>query len=372
MTSSKEAHKHISTIYFYLTDSCNLRCCHCWIQPKFTGERKGDPQFLELELFESIIEQAKPLGLANVKLTGGEPLLHPQISEILTLIKSQGLGMRVETNGLLCSQEICRLIADCKNPFVSISLEASSSEIHEKIRGVKGCFGEALAGMRNLVDTGLRPQVIMTVMRSNKDEVEALTDLAKSLGAGSVKINILQPTARGEKMHKANETLSIEELVELGAWVENKLAKEKNFRIIFGHPQAFRPLSRMFGSNADTCGICRILNILGVLASGRYALCGIGETVPELVFGDARTVKLEEVWEYNPVLNELQAGLPSQLKGICSECLMNGLCLGSCIAQNYSSTKDLWSPFWYCQKAHGKGLFPKTRIRPAQQYAISA
>jgi SynChlorMet cassette radical SAM/SPASM protein ScmF len=298
-------------------------------------------------------------------------LLHPQIREILAIVKNEGLGLTVETNGLLCTQEICQLIADCKKPFVSVSLDAANAEVHEKIRGVKGCFEQALCGTRNLVKAGLRPQIIMTVMRSNKREIEPLVDLAKSLGAGSLKINIVQPTARGQKMHRSGQTLSVEELVEMGEWAEGKLAKEKKFRIIFSHPHAFQPLSRMFGSNANNCGICRILNIIGVLGNGMYALCGIGETVPELVFGDARTAKLEDVWNNNPVLNELRAGLPSKIKGICAECLMRGICLGSCIAQNYFLNKDLWSPFWYCQQAHEKGLFPKTRLRSMRQYEIS-
>lgn len=65
----------LEQIYFYLTEGCNLACRHCWLSPKLQGESKTYPT-LSIELFHSILEQAKPLGLKAVKLTGGEPLMH--------------------------------------------------------------------------------------------------------------------------------------------------------------------------------------------------------------------------------------------------------------------------------------------------------
>ena len=139
-------------------------------------------------------------------------------------------------------------------------------------------------------------------------------------------------------------------------------------RLYYDHPLAFRPLGKMFGDSGDGCGVCGILGILGVLADGSYSLCGIGETVPDLIFGHAETDRLEAVWTETPMLLELRNGLPKRLEGICGDCLMKGVCLGSCIAQNYYSRKNLWKSFWYCEQAHGKGLFPKTRMKPVNQH----
>ncbi len=79
-----------------------MRCRHCWIAPKYQTEGNSYPA-LDLDLFKAIIEQAKPLGLTGVKLTGGEPLLHPQIKEILEHIRAENLDLTVETNGVLCT-----------------------------------------------------------------------------------------------------------------------------------------------------------------------------------------------------------------------------------------------------------------------------
>jgi len=351
----------LNQIYFYLTKGCNLRCRHCWIAPAFQGPGRSY-ESLDLGLFRDIIAQAKPLGLSTVKLTGGEPLIHPDIAGILDHIRSEDLFLVVETNGVACTPELAAAMRSCKEPFVSVSLDAAEAEIHEWVRGVPGCFDAAVTGLRTLVAAGFRPQVIMTLMRRNMDQMEKVVRMAESLEASSVKFNLVQPTARGELMHRAGETLTVAEMVEIGRWVEQDLSKSTRLRLLYSHPNAFRPLGRILGRDGDGCGVCGILSILGVLGDGTYALCGIGETVPELVFGHARTDRLEDVWNSNPVLLEIREGLPRKLEGICASCLMKAGCLGSCIAQNYYRSKNLWAPFWYCEMAHGQGLFPEGRI----------
>jgi len=351
-------------IYFYLTEGCNLRCRHCWIEPKFEA---GSPRHacLDVDLFRSIIGQAKPLGLSAVKLTGGEPLLHPGIESVLEIVREENLQLTMETNGTLCNPGLARAMASCREPFVAVSLDGADAETHEWVRGVPRCFDAAVAGIRHLAEAGIRPQVIMTVMRCNVAQLEKVVRLAEVLGAGSVKFNIVQPTSRGLKMHRSGETLSVEELVELGERVENELSAGTRLHLFFSHPIAFRPLGRMFGRDSTGCGVCGIHRILGVLADGSYSLCGIGTTVPELVFGHAGLDPLSGVWRENAVLKDIREGLPGRLHGICGDCVMRDICLGSCIAQNYVSSRELWAPFWYCEEAQRAGLFPSSRRKAA-------
>lgn len=351
----------LGTVYFYLTEGCNLCCRHCWIEPKFQGNKKQYPG-LDVKIFRSILSQGKPLGLSSVKLTGGEPLLHPQIREIIDIVHEENLRLNVETNGVLCTPDLVRRIAACENRFVAVSLDGVDAQTHEWVRGVEGSFDDALRGIRNLVDAGIRPQVIMTIMRRNVDQMEAVVRMAERLGGGSVKFNLVQPTARGEKMHEAGETLSIDTLVTLGDWVENTLSRSSRIPLFYSHPMAFRPLGNMFGDRGS-CGVCCMLGIIGVLADGTYALCGIGTTVPELTFGHAAKDALSDVWQNAPVLKNLREGLPSRLEGICGECVMRGICMGSCIAQNYYRDRNLWAGYWYCEEAKARGLFPRSRIK---------
>jgi SynChlorMet cassette radical SAM/SPASM protein ScmF len=351
----------LNQIYFYLTRGCNLRCRHCWISPKFESEGQSWPS-LDLSLFRSVIQQAIPLGLSGVKLTGGEPLIHTQIFDIIEYIETKDLALTVETNGVACTPELAKAMRGCKSALVSVSLDAAEAKTHEWMRGVKGSFEAAIQGVRNLVDVGLRPQIIMSLVRRNKDQMEAIVRLAETLGAESVKFNVVQPTARGEQMHLEDEVIPVDELIALGDWVEKELDSQTEIRVFFGHPVAFRPLGKMFGQAGDGCSECGVLGILGVLADGSYALCGIGETVPDLVFGHVSSNRLEEVWKGDSALNEIRTGLPKRLTGICGDCLMKSVCLGSCVAQNYYRGASLWAPFWYCEQAEKRGLFPESRL----------
>ncbi len=357
----KESSYPLDTLYFYLTEGCNLACRHCWIAPKF---QSGGAVYasLPLETLKDIVREGKPLGLAGVKLTGGEPLLHPNIFAILRFLREENLTVTVESNGVLCTPELAREIALCGGHFVSVSLDGADAETNEWVRGVKGSFDAAVQGIKNLVEAGIHPQIILTVMRKNHHQVEDIVRLAESLGASSVKYNVLMPCARGEDMYKRGEALDIEELVELGRWVENDLAPRTKLRLVFHHPAAFRPLGKMYGQEGDGCSRCGIFGILGVLSDGSFALCGIGEQVPELVFGHASRDRLEDVWKNHPVLKDIREGLPRKMEGVCGECAMKLLCLGSCVAQNYYMSKNLFAPFWYCEEARKRGLFPVSRL----------
>lgn len=359
--SSRKPSFPLNTLYFYLTEGCNLACRHCWIAPKF---QSGGNIYssLPFKTFQDIVRQAKLLGLSGVKLTGGEPLMHPDILRILRFIREEDLACTIESNGILCTPELAREIAQGKNSFISISLDGADAETNEWIRGVPGCFDAAVQGIKNLVEAGVRPQIILTIMKKNRHQVEDIIRLAESLGAGSVKYNVMMPCARGEEMHKRGEAVSMEELVEIGRRVENELSPRTSLKLVYHHPAAFRPLGKLYGEERDGCSCCGIFSILGVLSDGSYALCGIGEQVPELVFGLASKDKLADIWNNTPVLHLIREGLPDKMEGICRDCMMKSVCLGSCVAQNFYSNKNLFAGFWYCEETHKRGLFPVSRL----------
>lgn len=86
----------------YLTGSCNLKCRHCWINPHF---EKNAGKCLPWNELKKIIQDAKEIGLSSVKLTGGEPFLHPEILGVIKGLKEMKLGVTIETNGTLIDEE---------------------------------------------------------------------------------------------------------------------------------------------------------------------------------------------------------------------------------------------------------------------------
>jgi len=354
----------LSQIYFYLTEGCNLACRHCWLAPKFDRDGRQYAT-LPVGLFETAIDEAIPLGLTGVKLTGGEPLLHPGILDLLNIVRQRELRLVIETNGLLCTPEIASEIARSSRAFVSVSIDGTDAATHEAIRGVAGSFEAACRAIHNLTAVGIRPQIIMSVMRANVNQVDAMVRMAEKLGASSVKFNLIQPTARGETLHKSRQTVGLPELLSLGRRVDMELSATTPLDLFFDYPMAFRPLSRIARRNG--CGICGIFGILGVIVdrdqpdAARYALCGIGSQVQELIFGEVGKDPLKTVWENNSTLNQIRTGLPDSLEGPCARCLMKNRCLGACIAQNYYRSGRLLAPFWFCEEAAKAGLFPSSR-----------
>jgi SynChlorMet cassette radical SAM/SPASM protein ScmF len=345
-------------IYFYLTEGCNCACRHCWIAPKL-DPTAATTSFLSPETFEAVIDEAKPLGLEAVKLTGGEPLMHPQILDILQVVQREGLGLAVETNGMLCTPEIARAIAACEGRFVSVSVDGVDAATHDYVRNLPGSYTRTLAGLAALRAAGIAPQIIMSVMRCNADQIDDLVQWAETIGAESVKFNIVQPTGRGRALSAGADGLEMEDYLKIGRHVDLDLASRSSIRLHYDYPAAFRPLSRLGESGGYAT--CCIKGLLGVIATGHYALCGIGHHTPELVFGVAGEDPLATVWSQHATLRQIRDQLPIRLKGVCSQCLMRHRCLGSCIAQNYYRSRDLFAPYWFCEQADQKGLFPQSR-----------
>jgi len=347
----------LNQIYFYLTEGCNLACRHCWLAPQYDSDGTRCPT-LPVSLFETALLDGKKLGLKSVKLTGGEPLLHPEIFRILEIVRREELELNIETNGLLCTPEIAAEIAKLPRRFLSVSIDGADAATHDSVRGVTGAFAAACRGIKNLVACGIKPQIIMSIMHCNAGQVDDVLRLAESLGAASLKFNLVQPTARGEKLHKSDETLSIAELLELGRHVERDLAPATKTLLHYDYPQAFRSLGRI----ASGSGSCGIKGIIGVIASGHYALCGIGKHIPEFVFGEVGRDSLEDIWEHNAMLHSIRDGVPDRLSGVCGRCLMKTRCMGTCIAQNYYRSKNIYAPFWFCEIAEKEGRFPASRL----------
>jgi SynChlorMet cassette radical SAM/SPASM protein ScmF len=187
----------LTQYYVYLTGGCNLACQHCWISPTYQAHG-GSGGHLDYNLFALAIDEGLPLGLQSIKLTGGEPLLHPDFLRIIDLIKEKELGLTIETNGTLMTNDLANYLKDQSTlSHISVSLDGSTDVTHDRFRGVKGSFEKSLQGIRYLVQAGYHPQIIMSLHAKNVDEIETLVLLAENLGlsnpldVGKVWINII-------------------------------------------------------------------------------------------------------------------------------------------------------------------------------------
>lgn len=363
----------LRAFYLYMSNSCNLACRHCWITPRFVNGKPDPGDVIDVEALRDAVQEAKPMGLNNAKLTGGEPLLHPRFVEIVDMLSEEGLGLNMETNGTLLTAELARYLKkETELNFISISLDGVDAETHDAFRGVPGAFNAALQGLDFLVEAGYtNSQVIMCVHRGNRDQIEDVVRLAAAHGASSVKLNPVTNTGRGATMHEHGENLDFRERMELAHYIYDELRprireEERPVGLVLNMPLALMPISEMMRRGGRT-GDCGVLGVLGFLGSGEIVLCGIGRTVPELVYGHLGKDSIRDIWLHHPTILELRRALADEERfpGICGECNLAKRCRTGCVAQNFVDGRQLMWPNALCAEAERHGEFPATRRKTA-------
>ncbi len=354
----------LRSFYLYLTSGCNLACRHCWVKPRFIDGRPDPQECIDPERLFAAVTEAKTLGLTHAKLTGGEPLFHPRFRDIAAGLSAQGIEMDMETNGVLLTPELASFMKnETRIGFVSLSLDDDDPESHDAFRGVKGAFDATLRALDALRTAGYRnTQVIMSVHRGNVGKMEGVVRLAEAHGASSVKFNPVTDSGRGRQMTERGETFGIPELLDLEKFVYGPL-KEKTAirRLILNIPPALRSFPILMETGGCT-GDCGVIGILGILGTGEIAMCGIGQTVPSLVYGRLGD-RITDIWLKHPKLQALRRELEDtrHYPGICGDCLMAASCRTGCVANNYTEGRGMVRSGKLCREAADMGLFPAHR-----------
>ena len=356
----------LRSFYLYLSDSCNLRCRHCWITPTYVNGKPDPGEVIDVGHLKKAVREGKTLGLSGAKLTGGEPMLHPEFRQIAAMLSAEGLSLNMETNGTLIDPDIAGFMKnETSIRFISISLDSPRETYHDAFRGSKGAYQAAIRGLMNLVEAGYRNvQIIMSPHRKNVGEVRELVALAETMGAASVKLNPVTNNGRGAQMHENDETLNFEEILALSDLVRGELKQTSKIPVILNVPLAMRPLSEITGPRGYT-GDCGVDHILGILGSGDIALCGIGRTMPEFVYGNIATDSIRDIWFNHPAVTKLRHDLKDFINypELCRGCIFMRRCRTGCVVKNYSDYGKLIWPSDICLKAQEQGLFKDSRKR---------
>jgi radical SAM protein with 4Fe4S-binding SPASM domain len=192
-----------------VTPYCNLKCRHCYVtQSKLEGE-----VFSGKELCRVIDEIAEE-GCLWLLLTGGEPLMRPDFSEIYSRAKKQGIFTTVFTNGTLVTREIARLFHDLPPQAVEISLYGATRATYESITGVSGSFERCLRGIELLLEEGVKLKLKTMLMTLNKHEYWEMKKLAKSYGVDFRLDPFINPGLDGSRQ-PCNFRLTPEEIIEM-------------------------------------------------------------------------------------------------------------------------------------------------------------
>jgi radical SAM protein with 4Fe4S-binding SPASM domain len=305
------------------TAICNLSCRYC----RASATASPDPDELDTEEALAFIESIAPLQPMLI-LSGGEPLLRPDIFQIARHAVSIGLRVSMASNGTLLTAKAAHEIAASGISRVSISLDGASAEMHDSNRG-SGSFLAALKGVENLRGK-VGFQINFTITRKNADDVPAIFALAKDLGAEALHFFFLVPTGRGQW----KDAISPERQEELLLKIEREQENWPMEVHVTCAPQYAR-LARP-GSARRSGGCLAAKRFVFVSRRGDIYPCGYFP----LRAGNIRENNFIDIWTNSPLLQDLRN---KPLSGRCGRCSFGKIC-GGCRARAYAETGDYLGP----------------------------
>jgi AdoMet-dependent heme synthase len=205
-----------------ITPACNNRCPGC--SNVYTAEH-GSPAAMSAQAWRRLLLPF--IGEAvQIRLTGGEPTLHPEFLQLFDEVTAHDAQVTVFTNGRWAEPETLLQHVRGRPNFSGflISLHGADASRHEAFSGVKGSFGEALGNVRRAVDAGVPVALSTVITRYNWDALEDVAELAQRLGAHHVAYNryIGAPLPAIEPTDEQNRAAvrQIQALVQAGAAVK--------------------------------------------------------------------------------------------------------------------------------------------------------
>jgi radical SAM protein with 4Fe4S-binding SPASM domain len=174
--------------------ACNLACVHCRASAQTTPE----PDELTTDEVFGLIDQLAEFGQPIFVISGGVPLMRPDIFDIAAYGTRRGLRVAVSPNGTLLTAEAVGTLIHAGVQRISVSIDGSTAARHDVIRGVPGAFESAMEGLARCREVGLGFQLNTTVMRQTRDDLAAVRDLAVRIGAEAWHVFMLVPTGRGK------------------------------------------------------------------------------------------------------------------------------------------------------------------------------
>ena len=300
------------------TNACNMYCDHCYRDAGCKAEEE-----LSTAEAKTLLEQIARAGFKIMIFSGGEPLMRPDIVELVAYAASLGLRPVFGTNGTLITLEMAQKLKAAGAMGMGISLDSMDREKHNKFRKFPGAWEGAVQGMRNCRAAGLPFQIHTTVMEWNNHELEALTDFAVAEGAVAHHFFFLVPTGRAKTIEA--ESLRAEAYED----TLTRIMKKQQEVDIELKPTCAPQFLRIAAQMGMKTRFRR-----GCLAGTAYCIISPkGKVQPcaylNMELGDVRQTPFDEIWKNSEVLNKLRT---LEYSGGCGSCEYKRAC-GGCRAR---------------------------------------
>lgn len=317
-----------------LTRNCNLNCLHCRARSD-SGPHGNE---LDLPACKRIIDEILAFSSPTVILTGGEPLLRPDIFEIIEYGRTKGLRMVMAINGTLLTPAKARRLKDAGIIRISMSLDGKDALSHDGFRQVEGSFQSVMAAAAMLREVDLPFQINTTVTRMNLSDLDEIRHLVRQIGAVAWHVFLLVPVGRGEGLR--GEELNAVMYEDVLQWLYS-VEKEGSLEIKVTCAPHYYRIVKQKGETPKSAGCLAGKSFLFISNLGIAQPCGY----LEVSAGDVRRDGVEEVWEKSPVfrtIRDLKA-----YRGKCGGCSFLKIC-GGCRARALQLKGDMLEEEPYC------------------------
>lgn len=360
-----QAMDRLRLVFWETTAGCNLECVHC---------RRLDVshQMMQDDLSTSesfrLVDQLSDMGRDIILvLSGGEPLLRPDIFDIAHHAHHRGLTLALATNGTLVDETTAQEIRRAGIRRVSVSLDGADAKTHDGFRMIEGSFEAALRGINHLGAVGVEVQINSTIAMHNVHQVGELYQLARTLGAVAFHLFMLVPVGCGVQLAD-NQMLRPEIYEEILNWLYDISVKgpllvkatcaPHYFRIAYQRAgrDGMRSSPAAGSMNAVTKGCLAGSAVCFVSHKGEVFPCGY---LP-VEAGNIRTRSFRDIWENSEVFRLLRD--VGNLQGKCGACEYRKVCMG-CRARAYAGTGNFLAEEPYCSYRPRQGTRDRQLIK---------
>ncbi|GMU39350.1 MAG: mycofactocin radical SAM maturase [Chloroflexota bacterium] len=324
------------TVAWELTRACALACVHC----RAEAQPQRHPEELSTAEALGVVDQLADLAPPVLVLTGGDPLMRPDLFELAGYAIQRGLRVAVSpTTTVLVTRERLERLRDLGVSMVHISLDGADAETHDGFRGVAGTYDRAIGTLEALQGLRIPVQVGTTLGRHNLHQMDEMATLVGGFGVRMWSVFFLVPTGRAT----ARQMITAPEAEAAWDWLA-ALSERAPFAVrTTAAPQYRRTM--MLRARARGGGPVRLAgagyqideSVAGPRMQGvndgkgflfidhRGNLCPSGFL--QLSAGNVRTDPIASVYRESPLFRSLRD--PSQLTGRCGRCTFAELCGGS-------------------------------------------
>ncbi|MFH1491647.1 MAG: 12,18-didecarboxysiroheme deacetylase [Pseudomonadota bacterium] len=339
-------------VVWNVTRACNLKCIHCYAH---ATERSHERELTTKEGM-AMLDDLAAFGVPVVLFSGGEPLVRRDLVELASYAVGKGMRAVISTNGTLIDRQKARELKKIGLSYVGVSLDGLEG-VNDHFRGKKGAFRNAMAGIKNCQDAGLKVGLRFTINRLNVEEVPGIFDLIEELdiprvcfyhlvyaGRGS---EIIEQDLDGKQTRKIvdmimnrtrdlhdrgmpKEVLTVDNHAD-GPYVYLKMLKEKNPRA----EEVYRLLKMNEGNNSGRGFGC--ISWDGSVHADQFWR--------HHSFGNVLERPFSRIW--TDLSEPLMARLKEKkmhVKGRCASCRWLDVCAGNFRVRAEAVTGDVWAP----------------------------